>query len=440
MSDSTNLTRRHVLQGAAGASVAVSLSGCTQQVESIIGGDEDDGDVIDFWSSPNEQELSFHEDAADEFSAENDVSIDVDPIPEGDTSEEVVLTALSGGTEADVYANTFPGFTAQLAENDAAMNLYDIDGVEEFLTERCGEEVLSRYESPGGHLYEAPWKSNPVLFQYNLTVFEEVGYDEDDLPRTLEELVDVGTEIVDEGAADVFWDRAPDPTWAERWFDFIPLYLAASEGEEQMFDVEDGETTPAFNNETAVTVLEFFQDLFENDLVPEQAGEEPLFPNDEAAINTGGPWVVPYFTDVNEDIEMVHLNPPVPDGVEENSHTFADPKNPTIFQSAEQPEEAWSFIEFEMGEEWDMRFLEESMQIPLREGIVEEAGSFFEENPDLEPYAEALETSHPPEHIPEYMEVMGIFGNEAFEPVARGNRSPQEGLDAAEEEINEALS
>ncbi|MFC4438548.1 MULTISPECIES: hypothetical protein [Natrialbaceae] len=52
-------------------------------------------------------------------------------------------------------------------------------------------------------VHEAPWKSNPVLFQYNLIVFEKVGYDEDDL-RTLEELVNAGTEIVDEGTADEF--------------------------------------------------------------------------------------------------------------------------------------------------------------------------------------------------------------------------------------------
>lgn len=393
------------------------------------------GGTVEFWSSPNQQELSFHESAAEEFQADSETTVDVSPVPEGDSSEQVVLSALASGTEPDVFANVFPGFAAQLEANDAATNLYNIDGVQEFLTQRCGEELLSRYESPGGGLFQAPWKANPVLFQYNDTVFEEAGYSREDYPRTLSAIVEEGPTVVEESSAEVLWDRAPLPTWYERWFDFLPIYFAASRGEESMFVREDGQTRPAFNNETSVQVLEFFEQLYANGLIPQQSGEEPKFPNDLAAINSGGPWVIPYFQDVNEDIAMSHLTPPVPEDVESNGHTYADPKNSTIFQSSDVAPEAWSFIEFELGEKWDIRFMEATLQLPLREGLVDAASSFFEENPQIEPYAEALDTSHPPAYTPDYTKVMNIFGEEAFVPVTRGNTDPQAGLDRAEEEI-----
>ena len=421
----------------------ISLAGCSGSGGGGSGNDGGDsgggtGDssaTVDFWSSPNGQELSFHESAAEEFDPENEITVEVSPVPEGDSSEQVVLSALASGTEPDVFANVFPGFAAQLQANDSATDLYGIDGVEEFLVDRCGEELLSRYEAPDGGLYQAPWKANPVLFQYNDTIFEEAGYSEEDYPRTLSALLEEGSNIVESSSAEVLWDRAPLPTWYERWFDFLPIYFAASNGEESMFIQENGQTQPAFNNDTSVQVLEFFQQLFANELIPQQSGEEPKFPNDLAAINTGGPWVIPYFQDVNEEISMSHLTPPVPEGVEENSHTYADPKNTSVFQSSDVAAEAWSFIEFEMGEDRDVRFMEKTLQLPLRSGLVEVGESFFEENPQVEPYAQALETSHPPAYTPDYTKIMNIFGEEAFVPVTRGNRDPQEGLDRAEEQI-----
>ncbi|WP_114577234.1 extracellular solute-binding protein [Saliphagus sp. LR7] len=403
------------------------------------GGNGGGGGTVKFWSSPNQQELTFHESAAEEFGADSDVSVDVSPVPEGDSSEQVVLSSLASGTEPDVFANVFPGFAAQLEANEAATDLYELDGVEEFLTERCGEELLSQYESPDGGLYQTPWKTNPVLFQYNDTVFEEAGYSQEDYPRTFSALLEEGPNVVESSSAEVLWDRPPMPTWSERWFDFLPIYLAASQGEESMFTQEDGQTTPAFNNDTAVQVLEFFQQLYENDLIPQESTEEPKFPNDLAAINTGGPWVIPYFQDVNEEISMSHLTPPVPEGVEQNSHTYADPKNTSIFQSSDVAPQAWSFIEYELGEERDVTFMEDTLQIPLRADITDVASSFFEENPQVQPYAEALETSHPPAYTPAYTQVMNIFGEEAFVPVTRGNQDPQTGLDRAEEQITSEL-
>jgi len=445
MTTENTKTRRRFLQGAAGMSTAamLSLAGCSGDGESGGDGSTDttasDGATVEFWSSPNQEELSFHKSAAEEFGAESDTTVEVSPVPEGDSSEQVVLSALASGTEPDVFANVFPGFSAQLEANNAATDLYQIDGVKEFLTERCGEDLLSRYESPDGGLYQAPWKANPVLFQYNDTIFQEAGYSEEDYPRTLTAIIEEGPKVVESSSAEVLWDRAPLPTWYERWFDFLPIYLAASKGEESMFVREDGETKPAFNNDTAAQVLEFFQELYANDLMLQQSSEEPKFPNNKAALETGGPWVIPYYQGVNEDLEMSHHTPPVPDGVEQNSHTYADPKNTTIFQSSNVAPEAWSFIQFELREKWDIEFVNKTLQLPLRKGLTDTAESFFEENPQVEPYAEALETSHPPAYTPNYSKVMNIFGEEAFVPVTRGNRDPQAGLDRAEEQIKSVL-
>lgn len=444
-------SRRRFVRTTAGMSTAamLSIAGCLGgnggggEGTGTGGGSGNSGSSgkgVKFWSSPNKQELAFHKSAQDAFAKDHETSVNVRPVPEGDSSEQVVLSALASGTEPDVFANVFPGFAAKLQQNNAAKNLYDIDGVKQFLTKRCGKTILSRYEAPDGGLYQAPWKANPVLFQYNDTVFKKAGFKKENYPRTLQGLLDAGQKIVDGGHAKVLWDRAPKPTWYERWFDFLPLYLAASEGKASMLKRKGETLVPAFNNETAVTVLQFFQDLYAKNLAPTQSSEKPKFPHNEAAINTGGPWVIPYFTDVNKDIQMSHESPPVPEGVPKNSHTYADPKNQAVFRSAKKPASSWNFIQFELQEKWDTKFLEQTLQLPLRKGLVDSASSFFEENPGVEPYAKALETSHPPEYTANYTKFMNAFGEEAFVPVALGKKPPKKGLEDAEKAVKQALS
>lgn len=437
-----HVDRRQLMKASAGASTAamLSMAGCLGGFSNETSGKNSGTEKVKFWSSPNKQELQFHKSAKKAFLKNHDTKLKVRPVPEGDSSEQVVLSALASGTEPDVFANVFPGFAAKLQQNNQAQNLYDIDGVKDFLRKRCGKTILSRYEAPDGGLYQAPWKANPVLFQYNDTVFQKAGYKKGEYPQTLTGVLEAGKKIVDSGAAKLLWDRAPKPTWYERWFDFLPLYFAASEGQASMLKRNGGKLKPAFNNETARTVLTFFQKMYKNELAPTQGSEKPKFPKNQAAISTGGPWVIPYYTGVNKDISMSHLTPPVPEGVTQNSHTYADPKNSTIFQSAKQPDKAWSFIKFELGSKWDTKFLKKTLQLPLRKGLVDSASSFFEKNPQVKPYAKALETSHPPAYTPNYTKFMNTFGEKAFVPVATGKKSPAKGLEDAEKAVKKVLN
>lgn len=446
MTERYSQSRRRFVKASAGATTAalVGLAGCIgggqQGSGSNSSGGQSSGSRVEFWSSPNKQELQFHKNAKKAFVRQNDVKLNVRPVPEGDSSEQVVLSALASGTEPDVFANVFPGFAAQLQKNNAAMNLYDLDGTKQFLKNRCGNTILKRYEAPDGGLYQAPWKANPVLFQYNDTVFKKAGYkSKDEYPRTLNGLLEAGKKIVNDGNAEVLWDRAPLPTWYERWFDFLPLYLAASKGKASMLTRSSGTLKPAFNNETARTVLQFFQDMYGQNLAPTQSSSKPKFPDNNAAINSGGPWVIPSFTDMNKNLKMSHLNPPVPEGVSQNSHTYADPKNSSIFTSAKNPSKAWSFIQFEQQKKWDTKFLKRTLQLPLRNNLTGTAGSFFDKRPALKPYANAIETSHPPEYTPNYTKFMDEFGKKAFVPVALGKTSPKAGLNAAEKAVQQIV-
>ncbi len=456
MTRNNSPSRRQFVRTTAGIGTAamLSLAGCTSgsgggksgggngngsKSGSKKGGKKGGKSDVEFWSSSNKQELQFHKSAKQAFVKQNDVSVSVRPVPEGDSSEQVVLSALASGTEPDVFANVAPPFAAQLQANNAVKNLYDIDGAKDYLTKRCGKTTLKRYEAPDGKLYQAPWKSNPVLFQYNDTVFEKAGYDKSDYPQTLDDLITIGKKLVDKGTVKVLWDRAPQSTWYQRWFDFIPLYLAASEGKKSMFEQGSNGLEPSFNNDTAVTVLQFFQKLYGQKLAPTQPSEKPKFPHDEAAINSGGPWVIPSFKGVNKDVKMSHLTPPVPKGVSPNANTYADPKNISIFGSAKQPKAAWQFIDFEIQEQWDTKFLKQTLQLPLRKGLTDSASSFFDKHPDIEPYANALDTSHPPAYTSHYQKLMDTFNQKAYVPIVTGKKDPQKGLDEAEQAMKGIL-
>ncbi len=445
--DGDGQTRRTVLSGAAtSTALMASIAGCTG---SFGGGKSNDGGAggsdgsgkVKFWSSTNKQELTFHQNAAKAFRESNSTGLKIRPVPEGESSEQVVLSALSSGTAPGVFANVFPGFAAKLEKNGAVANLYELDGAKKFMKERSGQKILSRYESPdNGGMYQAPWKANPVLFQYNDTVFEESGYEADDYPQTLSGLIEAGKKITNQKSVEYLWDRAPKPTWYERWFDFLPLYLSATKGGDMIEATSDGKLKPAFNNDAAAKVLSFFQDLYDNDLAPSQSTKKQLFAKDKAAINTGGPWVIPFFKETNENISMSHRKPPVPDGMSLNGHTYADPKNTSIFKSANNKQGAWKFVSFEQQKKWDTKFLERSLQLPLRKDLVDVASGFFEKNPGVEKYAKVLETSHPPAYTPNYTKYMNTFSEQAFVPVCRGNKQPKKALNDAEQALKGVLN
>ena len=57
-----------------------------------------------------------------------------------------------------------------------------LKGFLEFIHERCDSAVIKEITSSDGHIYQVPWKVNPIMTIYNKNMFAANGITE--LPRT----------------------------------------------------------------------------------------------------------------------------------------------------------------------------------------------------------------------------------------------------------------
>ncbi len=94
------------------------------------------------------------------------------PIPEGQSSEEVILAAVVGKTTPDIYANMWQGNVEMYAHAEVLIPLDTLKGFLEFIQERCDSaDVIKEITSSDGHIYQVPWKVNPIMTIYNKNMF-----------------------------------------------------------------------------------------------------------------------------------------------------------------------------------------------------------------------------------------------------------------------------
>src|SRR6476661_10825652 len=62
-----------------------------------------------FWCSNNNQEITLCNSITGRWNDNNTIKVHMQPIPEGQSSEEVILAAVVGKTTPDMYANMWQG-------------------------------------------------------------------------------------------------------------------------------------------------------------------------------------------------------------------------------------------------------------------------------------------------------------------------------------------
>ena len=195
---------------------------------------------IDIWLSNNAEEKAWGEAMVDAWNADNpDEQISAQEIPAGETSEVVIAAAITAGNAPCLIFNTAPAAVPQFQK---AGGLVALDGFEDgaaYVTERSGERA-EQYRSPDGNLYQMPWKANPVMIFYNKEMFTAAGLDPENPPlSTYDEFLATSRTLVSDGGAQAAIWPAPTSQFFQNWFDFYPMYIAAS-GKQL---VEDGEAT-----------------------------------------------------------------------------------------------------------------------------------------------------------------------------------------------------
>ena len=122
------------------------------------------------------------------------------------------------------------------ARSGVLVPLDTLEGFMEVLHARCDSIVIAEVTSLDGHIYQVPWKINPIMLIYNTTMFQDIGWENP--PKTYSDFLKAAAGFHTDKDANGYIDTWIGysevlATWWQRFFDFYPLYLAAS-GEQNL--------------------------------------------------------------------------------------------------------------------------------------------------------------------------------------------------------------
>ncbi len=394
-----------------------------------------------YWSSNNAAEIDFTSDKVAQWNADTShIKMSFQPIPEGQSSEEVILAAVVGRTTPDIYANMWQGSVELFAKAGKLIALDTLEGFKEFILERCGQKTLVEITSNDGHIYQVPWKINPIITLYNKAMVSKL--DLDGMPTTYSKYLAAGAKASQDQDNNGYIDQWIGYTevkviWYQRFFNFYPLYLAASHGGALVKN-----NKAAFNNEYAIEVFRFLQELYKNNYFSKEqsaGGQDRLFMEGDILTQWTGPWSISHldkFKPAGFEYDFFPMQ--VPDNHEGPIYTYADPKNIVLFNTCTQPQEAWNFVKTLITKEGDKQFLEISGQLPRRQNIDKDAffQDYFVKNPKAITFAKQANFVKGTDNCEVIVEVFDIISQEYEACVIYNKKTPEAAIADAAAAVN----
>ncbi|MBE3576004.1 MAG: sugar ABC transporter substrate-binding protein, partial [Firmicutes bacterium] len=395
---------------------------------------------LTYWPSANPQEIAFAKQVVAEWNARHpDTPVRMEPLPASRSTEEVLLAAVAAHTTPDVCSNINPGIVSALA---ATHSLYPLDRFQDFgsyVRSRTPEDIVARFRSADGHFYQLPWKGNPVMMVYNRRLFQEAGIRPEELATYAGFLA----------AAEKFRARfAPagkwmialniDPVWWQRFFDFYPLYIAASGGKTLL---QGGK--PAFAGTAGTQVMQFLQTLFKRGYAPRSTFSGDAFLQEKVAVAITGPYALAFY-EANKPagFEYGVIPLPVPKAGARPVYTYADDKNIAIFSTCRHPEQAWEFVKFLTSKENDVRFLQTTWQIPFRRDLSRDPAfrQILQGRPQLGPFVRQSAYVAGTDDTQHLVEIFDAIAQEYQYGAVLGQETAAEAMENAAGRVNEILS
>lgn len=432
--------------GQAVESGAVNASGGTQGAADGGGSQASAGGMvnIEFWSAPQVAQQAFWESMASQYKAVNpNVNVTVSAMPESPSSEAGIQSAIASGTAPAASENVFRGFAAQLAEAEAIVPFDNFDGFDEIVASRGMTSMMDSWQFGDGHQYVLPMFSNPSMFLWRIDLLKELGFEQ--APLTYSEVYEVGAALKAKYPDRFVWasNAFTNTSWYKRWWDYLTLYLGASEG--NAF-IENNKLVA--DDEAAVAVYGFFDEMNKNGYLLAQEVTDPF----ETGIALCTQFV-PFrykamhekYPDLKYGTEYAVASAPVPDGVPtENVKTMSDNKGVVIYSqvSKEQQEAAYDFIKwvYENGAH-DAEWMDTTYLLPAQDNLLDNAefAALFEESPELVPFAENVKNAVPAIDNADYVETHTALGEKGMVPVLNGEKAPQEAWADVKAEIETVL-
>ncbi len=388
-----------------------------------------------YWSSNNQDEINVAREVVSEWNQLHpEIPVKHQPVPEGESSEEVILAAVVGKTTPDIYSNMWPGDVASYVRADQLVAFDQFADFDSVAAERFTEDILNQSRSKDSSIYQILWKTNPIMLLYNQNMFRSVGFNK--ATKTYEEYLQVAEQLKKDTNGDGYVDQWVGVTdirarWRDRLFDFYPLYIAATGGRTL---IENGQIT--FDNEKAVGVFKFFQTMYANEYFPKEINtvRRDFFMIELAGSRIVGPWEIVHLEKFKpEGFEYDFTHVPVPSGVEDPVYTYGDMKSIVVFKNTKFPGEAWEFVKFMINRLNDYKLLKIATQLPLRKNILEDQlfETYFKENPMMIKFAEQAKYLRGVDESPTLKEVFDAISQEFEACIVYSAKSPEQAVQDA---------
>jgi len=390
--------------------------------------------AITVWFSNNEQEVAWGNGVTEKWNADHpDEQVTAQEIPAGSSSEEAITAAITAGTAPCLVYNISPAAAPQWERQGGLVDLTTLDGGEDYLTERGGD-LIDGYRGQDDGLFQVPWKSNPVMVMYNKEIFTEAGIDPENPDMDTYEKFTAGAQkIVDSGAAKAAIWPAPTSEFFQSWFDFYPAYLAQTGGTNFVVD-----NKATFNDDNGAAVMEFYKGLYDKGLSPKEASTDDAMGTGAAAMQVAGPWAIASY---KGNIDYGFMPVPTKDGVApEETYTFADAKNISMFTSCENTGTAWEFLKFTTSEESDGALLDATGQMPMRQDLEGTYSEYFDANPDYVAFADQASRTVDVPNVPNSVEAWQDFRDKYSAAVIFDTTPIPDALSEAETSVNDLIS
>lgn len=422
---------------------AVVMVGCGQKEDKK--GEGEGKTTITFWAAPNPTQLKYWEEMGKEFEKENsDIIVKVSQMKESPSSEATIQSAIASKTAPTISENINRSFGAQLAASEAILPLNKIDGLDEIVSKRNMTTSFKTWSFSDGNQYVFPVYSNPIMFAWRTDVLKDLGVMTP--PKTYSELLVLGEKLKEKYPDKVMWAKGDltDPTAWMRWFDFFPLYNAASEGNNF---IEDGKLVT--DDKAGIGVLDLMASLQKDKLLLTGESTDP-FENQVSIMADMGPWTFPNWAEKYPEMiygETFEITPPVvPDEMKdtENIATYADAKGIVMYAQATEAEQkaAMKFLDFVYSDVVnDVKFFETTSLIPARDDAADNEAfqAYFKEHPEMKAYAESVPFAIPAIDNAKYNDLQQKIGEEAWVPVNRGEKNTKDAWDDMKKAIEGVL-
>lgn len=408
---------------------AIMLTACGGDDNPASAGDSARG-PIKIWYSNNASEVAWGKQAVAAWNQGHpNEQVTAEEIPAGKSSEEVIGAAITAGTTPCLIYNTSPAAVPQFQRQGGLVDLSSFQDGDNYIKTRTGERS-EQYKSADGHYYQLPWKSNPVMIFYNKKVFAKAGLEPE--LGTYDQFLSTAKKIVSSRAAKYAIYPAPSSEFYQSWFDFYPLYAAATGGKQL---VEDGKAT--FDSDAGKQVAKFWRQLYADKLAGIETYNGDAFADGVSAMAIVGPWAIASYKG-KVDWGVVPI--PTADGKPADQvHTFSDAKNVGLYSACKNRGTAWDFLKFSTSEEQDGKLLELTGQMPLRDKVDSVYASYFGKNQAYTAFAaQAARTVEVP-NVTSSVEVWQEFRNAWSASVIFGKQDVDSALAAAAGKINDLV-